>query len=355
MKARHHLPSLLALVLAAAAFVIALAVSAQILTGGQVTEKAKGTLLTASVRAANAAANNAPTLGCNPATGGGKLGACAPQIGPSATLAKAAGDPFTIHGLLGVDVSSYQGCQIDWRRQGVAFAFFKASEGTGYTDACLRHNVASAKAAHLPYGAYDFLRPSFQHSAREEAAHFVAAVRAAGANTSLPPVADVEANAGLSGAAVHAYVCAWHAYVRHALHRPVTVTYTGNWFWGPQVAGDACGSRLWVSAYANYPVIPHGWSAYAWFQYSDGVFGPYPHLHGWDSDRFYGSRAQLLALAGTRPKPVSRNARIRCARLVAYRHHRRHSHRASVQAAHDRAALIQHGYRCSNTGKAIRK
>lgn len=260
----------------------------------------------AAVRSVIAAGNAPdPSAGvCSPAVGAGQLGACAPKAALAATrslagpVAHAAGAGSSVANgrPVGVDVSSYQGCSIDWRRVSVSFMFFKATEGTGYTDPCLRHNVASAKQAGKPFGVYDFLRPG-SSSATAEANHFVAAVKAAGANSSLPPVADVEVNRGLSRSALNAYVCTWHRTVGAALHRRVTITYTGNWFWAPQLAGNHCGSKLWVSAYTFAPIIPRPWKSYVFWQYSDGVYGPGPHLTRWDSDVFAGSSAQLRALA----------------------------------------------------------
>jgi lysozyme len=273
-----------------------------------------------AVRAAVRAANSTPAI-CSPAQGAGELGVCAPKVqllggaraaGVSASIAR--GRP------IGVDVSSYQGCSIDWRRSRAAFAFFKATEGTGYTDRCLYHNVASAKAAHLPYGVYDFLRAG-RSSASAEAQHFIAAVRAAGANTSLPPVADVEVNQGLSRSAINAYVCRWHRTVAAALHRRVTLTYTGNWFWAPQLAANSCGTKLWVSAYTFAPILPRPWRSYTFWQFSDGLYGPPPRLvAGWDHNVFNGSFAELGQLAAGVHRPNTHATRVWCRKLRAWRH-----------------------------------
>jgi lysozyme len=261
---------------------------------------------------ANVAAQRTPNPSCNPVPGAAKMGSCAPvqAFGAVGTIAKAAGDPEHVKGKIGVDVSSYQGCAINWtaqKRRGVSFAFFKATEGLSYTDGCLRHNVASAKKARLPYGVYDFLRPQPGRSPASEAAHFVAAVHGAGANTSLPPVADVEANAGLSPTAVNRYVCAWHRYVRKALGRKTTITYTGNWFWTPQVGGSNCGTQLWISAYASNYLTPSSWRAQGatvW-QYSDGVYGPTPRIGRWDTNVWLAGAAHLASSAG-RPSPIAK-------------------------------------------------
>lgn len=67
----------------------------------------------------------------------------------------------TTHSLLGVDVSSYQG-SINWSSvyaDGVRFAFAKATESTGYTDAYFSGNMNNGKAAGLQMGAYHFAHP----------------------------------------------------------------------------------------------------------------------------------------------------------------------------------------------------
>lgn len=318
-------------------------------------------------------AANTPTTGCNPPAGAGQMGSCAPVQAFSAvqSIAKAAGDPEHVTGTIGVDVSSYQGCMINWaaeKRRGVAFAFFKASESTHYSDPCLAHNAASAKAARLPFGVYDFLRPGWT-SATAEARHFIAAVRAARANGILPPVADVEFNAGLSPAQVSAYVCTWHRIVRAALHRPVTITYTGAWFWNPQTAGQTCGTRLWVSAYAFEPIIPHGWSRYTFWQFTDGRSGPTPHVNGWDTDVFAGPRAALASVGHKpkrrpappkpaprpkpkpKPRPVTHKAdRTTCRRLNWWRAHGRPHGLAERRAIRRRRALAARGVRCTRRG-----
>jgi GH25 family lysozyme M1 (1,4-beta-N-acetylmuramidase) len=238
-----------------------------------IVNRAQGNLKKRAVQAAVVAANETGDKSCNPAPGAGKLGICGPTQSAGATnaLAKVAGDPFDVArmGPLGIDVSSYQPCG----SAGPRFSFYKATEGTYYTDGCLRANVAASKRLRRPFGAYDFLRPG-SSSPEAEGAHFVAAVKAAGATGSLPPVADVEANRGLSPGAVLDYVCRWHRYVRSQLGVRTTITYTGYWFWQPQVAASSCGTLLWISAYASQYSVPHGFSHAVIWQHSDGRYGP---------------------------------------------------------------------------------
>lgn len=76
----------------------------------------------------------------------------------------------------GVDVSAHQGV-IDWpmlAAQGVEFAFIKATEGSGFTDARFSFNVLQARNAGLRVGAYHFF--SFESSGDAQADNFIAVV-----------------------------------------------------------------------------------------------------------------------------------------------------------------------------------
>jgi lysozyme len=67
----------------------------------------------------------------------------------------------TTHSLLGIDVANFQG-QITWssvHADGVAFAFAKATESTGFTDADFAGNMSRGKGAGLQMGAYHFAHP----------------------------------------------------------------------------------------------------------------------------------------------------------------------------------------------------
>jgi GH25 family lysozyme M1 (1,4-beta-N-acetylmuramidase) len=283
-RERTYLHAAVVLLAVAAALIATGVIGVHGISSGQSAQQTKRTAEHATILS-----QTVPNPDCFPPVGAGHLGSCAPvqAMGAANALGKAAGDPNNITGHpLGVDVSSYQGCSINWSREPVQFAIFKATESTGYTDACLAHNIAGAKAGRLAYSEYDFLRPG-STSPVAEADHFAAAVNSAGGNTSLPPVADVEVNAGLSPTQLHSYVCAWEGRVKQLLHRTTVITYTGFWFWQPQVAGDSCGSILWDSAYASFAVTPSSWShtgGITLWQYSDGIYGPTPHISGWDSD-----------------------------------------------------------------------
>ena len=90
----------------------------------------------------------------------------------------------------GVDVSEYQG-SIDWaaiEQQGIQFAFIRATEGSGYTDATFVANWEAVADTGILAGAYHFF--SFDSGADTQAANFIAAVPTG--RPMLPPVVDVE-------------------------------------------------------------------------------------------------------------------------------------------------------------------
>lgn len=92
--------------------------------------------------------------------------------------------------VFGVDVSAYQG-EVDWpqlARQGVTFAFCKATEGSGYADRTFRQNWANAQAAGILVGAYHFF--SYDSPGETQAENFIAQVPVTPG--ALPPVVDIE-------------------------------------------------------------------------------------------------------------------------------------------------------------------
>ena len=77
----------------------------------------------------------------------------------------------------GIDVSSYQAVITSAQLDGLDFAFAKATNGADVTDPHFAANWAVIKTAGKMRGAYHELTPG---DARAQAAHFLAAVRAAG-------------------------------------------------------------------------------------------------------------------------------------------------------------------------------
>ena len=64
--------------------------------------------------------------------------------------------------IIGLDMSHYQGLNIDWQKMvsaGVKFIIHKTTEGTNYKDDRFDTNYKNAKKYGLKVGAYHFLRP----------------------------------------------------------------------------------------------------------------------------------------------------------------------------------------------------
>jgi Lyzozyme M1 (1,4-beta-N-acetylmuramidase) len=95
-----------------------------------------------------------------------------------------------VYPVRGVDISSYQG-NIDWpvlSKQGVDFAFIKATEGSSSQDKQFQYNWVNANQAKLKVGAYHFF--SFDSSGTTQADNFIHIVPKQA--KSLPPVVDIE-------------------------------------------------------------------------------------------------------------------------------------------------------------------
>ena len=116
--------------------------------------------------------------------------------------------------LRGIDVSHYQGT-IDGpavARDGVAFAYIKATEGVDGRDAQFARNWRSARRAGIRVGAYHYFL--FCRSARAQARNFLAV--APGSASALPPAIDLEMARGcarVTGADVRRDLSAYLAIV----------------------------------------------------------------------------------------------------------------------------------------------
>lgn len=157
----------------------------------------------------------------------------------------------------GIDVSAYQGPQ-DWKkhaRDGITFAFAKASEGRHSRDPKFATHVRGIKAAGLIPGAYHFAWPN--QSAAAEAANYIAAVRPhAGPGflhwLDLERYSDGRNYHGRTAAQIRAYAATWVAAVEHAFPGQRVGIYTS----GSDIAAGRVpnGIPLWYPAYPGRSV-----------------------------------------------------------------------------------------------------
>lgn len=95
-----------------------------------------------------------------------------------------------IYKVKGIDVSSYQG-DINWNilsKQGIEFAFIKATEGSSFVDENFYINYENASKTTLKIGAYHFF--SYDSEGSTQADNFIRVVPKE--TDMLPPVVDIE-------------------------------------------------------------------------------------------------------------------------------------------------------------------
>lgn len=195
--------------------------------------------------------------------------------------------------LAGIDVSAIgQGTAFDWvpYKGKIAFAYAKATEGTGFADPAFTRNYAQMRAEGIVPGAYHFLRPALD--AIEQARHFLAVARPQPGDLMM---LDVEVADGRSVAEVAK--CA-HDFCMEV--RRVT--------------------RAWPACYTDISMAEAGYLAACsacpgWIANPSGRVLPSPigpwhvvsfeqtGMRGVDTDVFHGTPAQLAALTVPHPAP----------------------------------------------------
>lgn len=205
----------------------------------------------------------------------------------------------------GIDVSHYQGA-IDWGSvagSGVAFCFIKATEGTSAADPRFQSNWSGSLAAGLRRGAYHFGHAGSDAVAQAKFFHGTVSADGTLGPGDLPPVLDLETLDGQSPASTLQWALAFLTEA-DALFGRRTLLYTDAGFWQQLAELPGCkalASRpLWLAAYSASPQVPSPWTAWTFWQYSDGTANggtPVPGVSGpVDQDLFAGTPAQLAAL-----------------------------------------------------------
>ncbi len=218
---------------------------------------------------------------------------------------------------LGIDVSSYQGSsdspptEIVWtsvKSAGIAFAWAKATEGTYYIDADFTYNMANAKTAGVPIGAYHFAHPDVNPGtagADAEAAYFWSKIQSyvQSGGSYLMPMLDAEQASPGTQAAVSAWVNEWcqdmvnYGTSNGVVVKPVVYTYT-SW------AADYLNSSvtqwpLWMASpngqnpQTGAPNATTPWSTWTFWQYGGGTVSGVEGAV--DEDVFNGTAAAFTA------------------------------------------------------------
>jgi len=193
----------------------------------------------------------------------------------------------------GIDVSYHQQT-IDWprvQRAGIRFAFIRLSDGATLRDTMFATNWAEAKRAGIVRGAYQYFRPD--QSVTAQADLMIAAMRGRDRDRDdLPPVIDVEVDAGLPASVVAERAAVWVDQVRtHLGVEPIV--YTGSDLWRSGGADPLAPQPLWIAHYTqSCPTLPPPWTRWAFWQHTDR--GAVPGIEGpVDLDRFAGAATEL--------------------------------------------------------------
>jgi lysozyme len=199
----------------------------------------------------------------------------------------------------GVDVSEYQG-QVDWSRArdaGIAFAFARVSDGTGYPDTEFATNWPAMKAAGVVRGAYQFFRPEEDPTAQANLFGSMLADAGGIAPGDLPPVMDLEVTDNTSDATIQSRMQAWFSAMQSATGMTPLLYFSPSF--APHAGTSFGGHALWVAEWgAKCPSVPAPWSTWAFWQTSDmGSTAGIPATV--DLDEFNGTLAELPVLGAS--------------------------------------------------------
>lgn len=206
----------------------------------------------------------------------------------------------------GIDVSNYD-TNVDWAKvkaAGYSFAFIKSTEGVTFVDQEFSRSYSNARANSIITGPYHYARP--YNDAIKEADFFVDTVRSFNGfqNGDLPPVLDIESNAGLG----RAEIVRWcRTFINRVKDRtglqPMLYTYL---YFAKDYLDESLGDvPLWFARYGvNSPEDVAGWSKWTFLQYSDTGAVDGVNATAVDLNFFYGDETELIAFVNGTPSLI---------------------------------------------------
>ena len=188
------------------------------------------------------------------------------------------------HEVHGIDLSKWNGTDIDWqtvKKSGVAFVFIKGTEGKDRIDSAFATHWRNAANAGIPHAAYHFYY--FCSTPEDQADWFIANVPKE-ANM-LPPVLDMEWNHRSptcskrpDGSRVRAEARRFLDILeRHYGRRPIV--YTTPDFYRDTGIGKLAGTQFWLRSVAGHPAQTYPGARWTFWQYTGtgvvpGIDGP---------------------------------------------------------------------------------
>jgi lysozyme len=215
------------------------------------------------------------------------------------------------HEIHGIDLSKWNGSDIDWptvKKSGVAFVFIKATEGKDRIDPIFEKNWRSAAAVGIPYAPYHFYY--FCSTPDEQADWFIANVPKA--SMQLPPVLDVEWNHASKTCKTRPDPETVRASMKRFMDRLEAyygkrpIIYTSVDFHKDNLVGAFNNYHFWVRSVAAHPEKIYAERRWVFWQYT--ATGVVPGLKGEaDINVFAGSARNwnTWLAAVSKPSPAS--------------------------------------------------
>ena len=206
----------------------------------------------------------------------------------------------------GIDISSYQGYDIDFsavRNSGVEICIVKATESTMYTNMYFDSQASGALNAGLKVGFYHF----FRGQGIAEADYFCSVINRYKDRMTIKPVIDVE----VPVADINNQVLLFINRVKQVLGLDCVI-YSGAYFAGDNLTDiNLLNYGLWVAYYyVSTPTLRGIWTGFVGHQYSDqgiipGING-YVDLNNFYDGMFIGTPGSGESTGGVTPAPVGR-------------------------------------------------
>ena len=206
----------------------------------------------------------------------------------------------------GIDISSYQGYDIDFsavRNSGVEICIVKATESTTYTNMYFDNHASGALNAGLNVGFYHF----FRGQGIAEADYFCSVINKYKDRMTIKPVIDVE----VSMADINNQVLLFINRVKQVLGLDCVI-YSGAYFAGDNLIDiNLLNYGLWVAHYyVSTPTLRGIWTGFVGHQYSDQGIIPginaYVDLNTFYDGMFIGTPGSGESTGGVTPAPVGR-------------------------------------------------
>ena len=261
-----------------------------------------GKHLTAAAEAAGLKVGNATMGWRERGTERVQLQQRAGQLRFGAAQARSSSSSSTPKGVLGVDVSSYQGNikWSTWTKKDKDFAYVKATEGSSYKNPYFKKQYKGAAGAGMMRGAYHFANPSGKWGSTQ-ARYFVkhGGDWSADGHT-LPGVLDIEYNPygatcyGVSKKDMVRWITSFLNEYKKLTGKAAVIYTTTDWWKQCTGNSDRYAKRnpLWIARYGTTKpgTLPKGWKAATFWQYTSSPI---------DQDVFGNRMKRLRVLATT--------------------------------------------------------